>query len=200
MTKTFIARDTTLGDTFEGNYAATEGGIIEWIRQLTEATAAEIESLWTVSPGITEKIVYHVNIGKLNWADDRLTAADWITRLKIGITGDGLVMLEEVHIRRVSSDGLTIRASIDLTGFSEALVANALLEHSSLADTTLDNPIGAAADDHLVIIFVATNTATHGSDRFVDVEQNLTESTRILAPLDDGAPPSGFVYNQGIII
>ncbi len=201
MTKTFIARNITAGDTFETNYPGTEGGtfISGFPRELTEANASEVETNLVFPNLTTRKIAFHVEIGKVDWADDRIGAADWSTIFKVGAVGDTEVQLDTVEIQRVSADGNTIRASIVVvSGATDTMGADATITNNESANTSLDNPGGAAIDDHLVLLFIMDNTGPHGGDETTSVEQNLTGSTRIVAPIDDALPD--FNANRGQII
>jgi len=200
LATTFIAKNTTLGDTFETNYAATEGGIIEWIRELSKVAAAEVESDWSFANLAVEKTIYHLEIGKVDWSNDRAGPADWFTRFRTGANGDADVELNTVTLRRVSADGLTIRASIVLlSGGAQTLPADTDRDNNATNQLGLDNPAGAAVDDHLVIIFEATNTSAHGGADVTSAEQNTSAGTRIVAPIDDPAPAAPGVSWHGPI-
>jgi hypothetical protein len=183
--KTYIARNTTLGDTFETNYPTTEGGTFAWVRQMTEASSTEVESTWTFPNGVTnQKIAYHVEIGKVNWADDRVGDADWVGRLRTG-SSDSDVEYVEMRLQRVSADGNTIRNSNDDSFSGIPLTSNTNFDRPRTNVTSLDQPSGAASDDHLVVLFICDNTNTHGPDETVDIEQNTAVGTRLITPIFD---------------
>ena len=199
MVKVVLARNTTLGDTFETNYGATEGGTILFIRQMTLASATEVESNLVFQNSTTKKWIYHVEIDKVNWSDDRVGAADWLSRMRTGATGDTSVDFVSCVIRRVSADGNTIRASITVfTGGTRSLGADTNFDDTTSADTSLDNPGGAASDDHLVIIFEGTETGGHGGEDITSVEQNTAPGARLSAPIDDA--PSGFAHSSVVTV
>ncbi len=190
MVKVFLCRNTTLGDTFETNYGATEGGTIIHIREMTIASASEVETNLVFQNSTTKKWIYHVEIDKINWSDDRVGAADWISRMRTGAVGDATVDFVDCDIKRVSADGNTIRATIAVfsTG-TRSLNADTNFDDTTSADTSLDNPGGAAIDDHLVIVFTGTETNGHGGDDTTSVEQNTAAGARLSAPIDDDVPP-----------
>ena len=197
MTKTFIARSTTLSNSFETNFPGTEGGtfITGYPRQLLEATATEVETTLTFPNTTTRKIAFYVDIGKVNWADDRVGDADWSSIFRTGATGDADIELDTVTFKRVSNDGNTIRATITaVSGATDTMPSDTNIQNDVTNDTTLDNPGGAASDDMLVIIFTMDNTHTHGGDDSTSVEQNLSGSTRLVAPIFDAA--GGFAHSQ----
>ena len=179
MTTIYIARDTSLSDTFETNYSSPLAGAREWIRQLTVATASEVESTWTFPNSATEHIVYHVEVPLLIWG----TGVNALTRLRTGASGDANVELRIVGIRRVSQDGLTIRASATLSGLTDTLPADTNVDDSINVDA-LNNPAGGTAVDHLVLEFECENTHAHGGAETVDIEQNLSSSTMITMDFD----------------
>jgi hypothetical protein len=200
MSKIFIAWATGLSDTFESNYPTTEGGTFEWVRQLNLGTVTQVESDWTIPDDTTEKIAYHIPIGKVDWSDDRIGSANWSQVLKMGGTGDAAIEFDELYIKRVSADGNTIRATITVfTGGTDPMDSNDLYVNPVTGDTSLDNPGGAAIDDHLVILIIATNTSTHGGGNVTSIEQNVLAGTKITAPIDDPIPP-GFPHSQVVVI
>lgn len=201
MTKQWYAGSVTYADTFEVNYVDPTEGTRAWLRRLDQPQVffSETESTITFPNGATRIVMYHgPGPNKINWSDDRVGAADWTARLRTGATGDANVELREVHIRRVSSDGNTIRASISNTSYTDGLTADTNFDKVFSANTSLDNPAGAAASDHLVIVFVLTNTSAMGPDETVAIEQNLTPSTHLLVPVDDPVPSTN--VTQAIII
>ncbi len=182
---TEIAKNTTLGDTFESNYVDPQAGTKEFIRELSENTATEVETSLVFTNSETKIIVWHIqNPEGLDWTDGIYT---WLIRT--GAVGDPAIDLDQVFIRRVSADGLTVRASISSSdGLADPLTAD-----KTITDTINDsggtlNPGGKAADDHIVLVFELINTSTHGGDDTTSVEQNLSTSTRLLTPEAVGIP------------
>ena len=192
MTKTYIARDTTLSNSFETNFPSTEGGtfITGFPRQMLETTGTEVETTLTFPNSTTRKIAYYVEIGKTDWSDDRVGDADWSTIFRTGATGDTNIELDTVTLQRVSNDGNTSRATITVvSGATDQMGADTNIQNDVTNNTTLDNPGGAASDDMLVIVFTMDNTSAHGGDDSTSVEQNLSGSTRVVAPIFDAASP-----------
>lgn len=198
MSTFFIGRDTTLADSFESNYTDPQTNDAQTIRQMTIATDTEVEEDW-VFPNLNVQVyVYHVEIGKLNWSDDRIGSADWFSTLRTGANGDADIELNTVFVRRVSADGNTIRASAQfLAGGAQPLPANTNLGNNATNVLTLDNPAGASITDHLVLVFLAINQSAHGGADTTSLEENTATSTRLQAPID--FPVTGFPHSQGHI-
>jgi hypothetical protein len=166
---------------------------------MTEATAAEVESSMTFPNLATRAVGFHWEVGKVNWSTDRIGAADWSTIFRTGATGNSSVQLDTVKLQRVSSDGNTIRATITVvSGATDAMGADTNITNNATADTSLDNPVGAASTDHLAVTFICDNTHEHGGDEVTSCEQNTSGSTRLVVPIDDAV--TGFVHSQGYII
>ena len=177
---TEIAKNTTLGDTFESNYVDPLTGTKEFVRELSENIDTEVETSLVFINSETKIVVWHIeNPEGLDWTDGVYT---WLFRS--GATGDASVVIDQVFVRRVSADGLTIRSSIN-SADALGLTLPADTTHGDNIDDsggTL-NPGGKAADDHLVLVFELVNTSTHGGDDTTSVEQNLSTSTRLQTPI-----------------
>lgn len=191
-----LAKNTTLSDTFESNYVDPATGTKEFVRELSETAAAEVETSIVFSNNETKIVVWHIeNPEGLDWLDGTYT---WVFRS--GAVGDNSVEIDEVFVRRVSADGNTVRASISSgSGLGLSLPADTT-QTSTIDDSggTL-NPGGKVATDHIVVTFVLINTSAHGGDDTTSVEQNLSTSTRLLTP-EDGLAIIPAIINTSLTI
>jgi len=191
-----IAKNTTASDTFESNYSDPLGITQEFIRELSESTDTVIETNIVFPNSASRLVIWHIeNPDGLDWIDGVYSWA-----LRSGAVGDAAIVLDQVFIRRVSADGLTVRASIS-SADALGLTMPADTTHANVIDDsggTL-NPGGKAADDHIVIIFELVNTSIHGGDDTTSVEQNLSSSTRLLNP-DSSLAFAPAIINSGLMI
>ncbi len=130
------------------------GGTIEFRKEMSEGTAATVDLTISIAGSSSEKLLFisPSSIPNLLEWENQI----WTWKLEVILANTNLE-IDEVIIRRISSDGNTIRASKSSgTGLAIQLTAGVKTGTISWNDGT-QNPAGKQASDRIVCIFVIKN-------------------------------------------
>jgi hypothetical protein len=130
------------------------GGTIEVRKEMSEGTAATVDLTISIAGSSSEKLVFISSSSIPNLSE--WENQTWTWKLEVVVANTSLE-IDEVIIRRISSDGNTIRASKSSgTGLAVQLTAGVKTGTITWNDGT-QNPAGKQASDRIVCTFVIKN-------------------------------------------
>jgi len=179
MPITYIKRDTASDLT---STPALNTLVDEFYKAMNETTATSVEVSFEIAKGAIECLKWITDPGmpnKLDWEGGTYT---WEFRV---ITANVDLVIIEVILRRLSSDGSTVKTSKSSGPISVSLGTTGIKTGSIIWDDGTQNPVGREQTDRLEIVFKIENLAAHATSA-AGVGTNTTDD-ELITPLI--APP-----------
>ncbi len=157
MPKTYIERDTASGLTNTGGDTETT----KFVKIIDLLTAASVSIAYTVAKSATERLKWITASGEpnqLTWAGGTYT---WKFEV---LTANANLSIIEVILRRLSSDGVTVRASKSSGAIAVGLGTTGVKTGTILWSDGTQNPAGSLQADRLEVVFRVQNADTMAAD------------------------------------
>jgi len=155
-----------------------------FVKIINETTAGSMEVLFEIGKGATERLKWITESGqpnKLDWENGTYT---WEFRV---ITANANLTIVEVILRRLSSDGATVKANKSSGAISVGLDTTGVKTGTIAWDDGTQNPADRDATDRLEIVFRIQNAAAHKVSSG-GVGTNTTDD-ELVTPLEPVVPP-----------
>lgn len=156
MPITYIERDTASGLTNTGG----DTEVTEFVKIMNETLAASVNISYSIAKAATERLKWITELNKpnqLDWANGTYT---WEFEV---LTANSNLSIVEVILRRLSSDGVTVRASKSSGAISVGLGTTGVKSGTITWDNGTQNPAGRQASDRLEIVFRVNNANAHSA-------------------------------------